>query len=163
MTWISSKCFQLLISCADYNWKSNKQILKLKRMAKLTQEMKEMVATQQCFVGTADADGMPNVAPKRSTRVLSDDTLIFTEGTGGITLANIKNGSKMAVAVVNREIPDGYRFIGKPEFLDKGELYETAAANSAKMGMPKPHGVVLVHISEIHSLKPGPMAGKKIG
>lgn len=131
-------------------------------MAKLTQEMKDMIATQQCFVGTADAGGMPNVAPKRSTRVLSDDTLIFTEGTGGTTLVNIKNGSKVAVAVVNREIPDGYRFIGVPEFLNEGELYEAAAANSARMGMPKPHGVVLVHISEIHSLKPGPMAGKKI-
>jgi len=131
-------------------------------MARLTQEMKDMVATQQCFIGTADASGMPNVAPKRSTRVLSDDTLIFTEGTGGVTLANIKNGSKVAVAVVNREIPDGYRFIGVPEFQDSGELFEAAAEISAKMGRPKPFGVVLVRISEIHTLKPGPMAGKKI-
>jgi len=69
-------------------------------MATLTQEMKEMIATQQCFIGTADADGMPNVAPKRSTRVLTDDSLIFTEGTGGTTYANIKRGSKVAVAVV---------------------------------------------------------------
>ncbi len=131
-------------------------------MAKLTQEMKDMIATQQCFVGTADAEGMPNVAPKRSTRVLSDDALIFTEGTGGTTLSNIKNGSKVAVAVVNREVPDGYRFIGMPELLDSGELYEAAAEFSVKMGRPKPFGVVVVHISEIHSLKPGPMAGKKI-
>ncbi len=131
-------------------------------MAKLTQEMKDMVATQQCFVATSDANGMPNVAPKRSTRVLSDEALIFTEGTGGVTMANIKNGSKVAVAVVNREVVDGYRFIGIPEFQESGELYEMAAANSAKMGMPKPLGVVIVHISEIHSLKPGPTAGKVI-
>ena len=58
-------------------------------MAKLTQEMKEMVATQQCFVATVNANGTPNVAPKRSTRVLSDDSLIFTEGTGGATYTNI--------------------------------------------------------------------------
>jgi predicted pyridoxine 5'-phosphate oxidase superfamily flavin-nucleotide-binding protein len=50
-------------------------------MATLTQEMKDMIATQQCFIGTVNADGTPNVAPKRSTRVLSDDSLIFTEGT----------------------------------------------------------------------------------
>lgn len=36
-------------------------------MAKLTQEMKEMIATQQCFIATVNADGTPNVAPKRST------------------------------------------------------------------------------------------------
>ena len=132
-------------------------------MATLTQEMKEMIATQQCFIGTSDANGMPNVAPKRSTRVLSDDSLIFTEGTGGTTYANIKRGSKVVVAVVNREILDGYRFIGIPSIHDSGELYEQAVAMSAKMGLRKPLAVVVIQINEIHSLKPGPMAGKKIG
>jgi predicted pyridoxine 5'-phosphate oxidase superfamily flavin-nucleotide-binding protein len=125
--------------------------------------MKDMIATRQCFVGTVNADGTPNVAPKRSTRVLSDDSLIFTEGTGGITYANIKRGSKVAVAVVNREILDGYRFIGTPLLHDSEELYEQAVAMSAKMGLPKPLAVVVIQIGEIHSLKPGPMAGKKIG
>ena len=132
-------------------------------MATLTQEMKDMIATQQCFIGTVNAEGTPNVAPKRSTRVLSDDSLIFTEGTGGTTYTNIKGGSKVSVAVVNRDILDGYRFIGTPLLHDSGELYEQAAAMSAKLGMPKPYAVVVIHISEINSLKPGPMAGKKIG
>jgi len=131
-------------------------------MAMLTQAMKDMIATQQCFIGTADAEGMPNVAPKRSTRVLSDDSLIFTEGTGGITYANIKRGSKVAVAVVNREILDGYRFIGKPTMHDSGDLYEQAVAMSVTMGLPKPLAVVTISITEIHSLKPGPGAGKRI-
>lgn len=143
---------------------SNKAInLKFQKMATLTQEMKDMIATQQCFIGTADAEGMPNVAPKRSTRVLSDDSLIFTEGTGGITYSNIKRGSKVAVAVVNREILDGYRFIGNPTLYDSGELFDQTVEISAKMGFPKPLAVVVIQISEIHSLKPGPMAGKKIG
>ena len=131
-------------------------------MATLTQEMKEMIATQQCFVGTVNADGTPNVAPKRSTRVLSDDSLIFTEGTGGATYANIKRGSKVSISIVNREILDGYRFVGNASLQESGELYEQAAAMSAKLGMPKPHAVVIIHIVEIHSLKPGPTAGKKI-
>ena len=132
-------------------------------MSVLTQEMKDMIATQQCFIATSDANGIPNVAPKRSTRVLSDDSLIFTEGTGGTTYANVKRGSAVAVAVVNREILDGYRFIGTPAVYDSGELYEQAAAMSVKMGLPKPMAVVVIKINEIHSLKPGPMAGKKIG
>ena len=131
-------------------------------MATLTQEMKDMIATQQCFVGTVNADGTPNVAPKRSTRVLSDDSLIFTEGTGGATYANVKRGSKVAISIVNREILDGYRFIGTPSLQESGDLYEQAAAMSEKLGMRKPFGVVVIHIDEIHSLKPGPTAGKKI-
>ena len=131
-------------------------------MVKLTQEMKDMIATQQCFVGTVNADGTPNVAPKRSTRVLSDDSLIFTEGTGGATYANVKRGSVVAISTVNREILDGYRFIGNATVQENGELYEQAADMSAKLGMPKPYAVVIIHVEEIHSLKPGPTAGKKI-
>ena len=131
-------------------------------MATLTLEMKEMIATQQCFIGTVNSDGTPNVAPKRSTRVLSDHSLIFTEGTGGTTYANIKRGSKVSVAVVNREILNGFRFLGNAVTQEDGDLYELAAAMSAKIGMPKPLAVVIINITEIHSLKPGPTAGKKI-
>jgi predicted pyridoxine 5'-phosphate oxidase superfamily flavin-nucleotide-binding protein len=131
-------------------------------MAKLNQKMKEMIATQQCFIATVNADGTPNVAPKRSTRVLSDDSLIFTEGTGGATYANIKRGSKVSVAVVNRDIIDGYRFIGDAFLQDNGELFDAAVAASAKSGRPKPFAVAIINISEIHSLKPGPTAGKRI-
>ncbi len=131
-------------------------------MAKLTQEMKDMVASQQCFIGTVNADGTPNVAPKRSTRVLSDESLIFTEGTGGNTYANIKRGSRVSVAVVNREIVDGFRFIGDAKMQDSGELFNSAVEASAKMGRPRPLAVAVINISEIQSLKPGPGAGKKI-
>jgi len=132
-------------------------------MAQLTQEMKEMIGTQQCFLATVSKAGLPNNAPKRSTRVFNDETLMFSEGTGGNTYQNILDGSRVAVAVVNREILDGYRFLGTPKVLTEGEIYEKSAEMSLNAGMPKPKAVILIHIDEIHSLKPGPMAGKKIG
>jgi uncharacterized protein len=142
---------------------SKVKLKKTKIMVTLTEAMKDMIATQQCFIGTVNSDGTPNVAPKRSTRVLSDNSLIFTEGTGGTTYSNIKRGSKVAVSVVNRDVLDGYRFIGTATVEDNGDLYDQAAAISAEMGMPAPFAVVIIKIEEIHSLKPGPMAGKKIG
>ncbi len=132
-------------------------------MSQLTKEMKEMIESQQCFHATVSKDGIPNNAPKRSTRVFNDETLIFTEGTGGQTYQNILDGSIDSVAVVNRDIIDGFRFVGTPEVLTSGDIYEKSAEMSVKAGMPKPVAIVLVHIDEIHSLKPGPMAGKKIG
>lgn len=131
-------------------------------MAQLTQEMKDMVMSQQCFHATVSIDGVPNNAPKRSTRIFDDSTLIFNEGVGGTTYRNILDGSKVAVAVVDREKLDGFRFVGTPEVFTEGELYEQSAEMSVKAGMPKPKAVILVHIEEIYSLKPGPMAGKKI-
>jgi len=131
-------------------------------MPELTQDMKDMIGSQQCFVGTVSKDGVPNVAPKRSTRVLDDSTLIFSEGTGGATYQNILDGSKVSVAVVNREVLDGYRFLCRAEVQSGGELYQQAKELSLKTLGRAPHGVVLLHIEEIHSLKPGPGAGKKI-
>lgn len=131
-------------------------------MAVLTQEMKDMILNNQCYVGTVSKDGVPNVAPKRSTRVFNDETLIFNEGTGGATYQNLLDGSKVVVAVANREVVDGYRFLGRGEVIHDGEVYEQAAVLSEKAGMPRPKAVVLVHIEEIQTLKPGPMAGKKI-
>lgn len=131
-------------------------------MIVLTQDMKDMIASQQCFIGTVDKSGMPNVAPKRSTRVLNDNSLIFNEGTGGATYTNIKSGSKVTVAVVNRDIMDGYRFFGTPEIITEGELYDNAVQMSLKMHLPKPYAVIIIHIEQVHSLKPGPDAGKRI-
>lgn len=131
-------------------------------MIQLTPEMKDMVMNQQCFLATVSKDGMPNSAPKRSTRVFNDSTLIFNEGTGGTTYRNILDGSKVAVAVVNREVMDGYRFMGTPEIITEGDIYEKSAELSQKAGFSRPKAVILIHIEEIHSLKPGPMAGKRI-
>ncbi len=132
-------------------------------MSQLTPEMKEMVMSQQCFHATVSKDGIPNNAPKRSTRVFDDETLIFTEGTGGQTYKNIIDGSTDVVAVVNRDTIEGFRFIGTPEILTSGDIYDQSAEMSLKAGMPKPKAVILIHINEIQSLKPGPLAGKKIG
>jgi predicted pyridoxine 5'-phosphate oxidase superfamily flavin-nucleotide-binding protein len=132
-------------------------------MAKLTQEMKEMIRHQQCFHATVSKEGIPNNAPKRSTRVFDDETLLFSEGTGGTTLKNILDGSLVSVAVVSRETIDGYRFLGTPKVITEGEIFEKSEELSQKAGLPRPKAVVLIHIDEIHSLKPGPMAGKKIG
>lgn len=131
-------------------------------MAKLTQEMKDMIATQQCFHATVSKNGIPNNAPKRSTRVFDDETLIFNEGVGKTTYQNILDGSLDAVAVVNREIMEGYRFVCTPKIITEGDIYEEAAELSLKAGMRKPKAVILLNIDEIHSLNPGPMAGEKI-
>lgn len=127
----------------------------------LTQEMKDMIASFQCFIGTVSTDGIPNVAPKRSTKVLDDETLIFTESTGGVTYNNLLNASKVTIAVVNGDIPDGYRFLGKAELRSEGEQFNKAVAFFQKLNLPKPKAVVLVHIEEIFSLKPT-MPGRRL-
>lgn len=131
-------------------------------MAKLTEEMKQMIAAQQCFVATVREDGAPSVGPKRSTRVYDEETLAFNEGTAKGTFENLKRFPKVAIAVVDREAMDGYRFVGTATLHYDGPAYEQAAAMSAKAGRPAPKAVVTVAVEEIYSLKPGPSAGTRI-
>ncbi len=121
-------------------------------MAKLTQEMKDLVASQQCFIATVNPDGTPNIGPKRSTRVLDDEHLIYSEVTGKQTWGNVKAGSKVAIAVVDREKMKGFRFLGTPEVIDAGELFDQATAAMVKRGLGRPKAVVRVKVDKIFNL-----------
>lgn len=126
-----------------------------------TEEMKEMIASQLAMVATVDNEGNPNIGPKRSMRLLDDQTLIFNENTGGQTQANIEANGKIEVAYVNRDCLRGYRFCGHAEMVDNGPLFEEAKTwVEGKMGVPKAAGVI--HIDAIYSLHSGKEAGKKV-
>ncbi len=122
-------------------------------MAKLSQEMKDLVAAQQCFVATVNPDGSPNIGPKRSTRVLDDEHLAFTETTGNQTWRNVQRGSRVAIAVVDREKMKVYRFAGDADAITAGEVYDQAVAALRARGIMAPvRGVVRIRVDRIYNL-----------
>ncbi len=121
-------------------------------MAKLTQEMKDLVSSQQCFIATVNPDGTPNIGPKRSTRVLDDEHLMYSEVTGKQTWSNVRAGSKVAIAVVDRDKMKGFRFVGSPEIIDTGELFEQSVAAMVKRGLGRPKAVVRIKVDRIFNL-----------
>ncbi|MHB1132213.1 MAG: pyridoxamine 5'-phosphate oxidase family protein [Chloroflexota bacterium] len=122
-------------------------------MAVLTEAMKEMIATFQCFVATVSTDGTPDVGPKRSTRVVDDEHLAFNEVTGKQTLTNILHGSKVAIAVVDREKLQGYRFLGTPEVIIDGPVFDQAVEAMRQRGLMAPlRAVIQVKIEHIYNL-----------
>ncbi len=131
-------------------------------MPALTQPMKEMIANFQCFVATVNPDGTPDVGPKRSTRVLDDEHLAFSEVTGNQTFRNVVGGSKVAIAVVDRETMRGYRFAGTPEVITEGELFDQSQTVLRQRGIMAPlKAVVKVRVERIFNLgMPG--AGEEI-
>ena len=130
-------------------------------MARLTQEMKDMISAQQCFVATVNPDGAPNIGPKRSTRVLDDEHIAYNEVTAKRTWGNVEAGSKVAIACVDREKIKGFRFVGTPEAVTSGPLYQEAAAAMAKAGRRPPKAVIKVRIDMIFNLGT-PGAGDEI-
>ena len=67
-------------------------------MSKLTDAMKEIIEKQLAYVSTVSNEGMPNIGPKRSMRILDENTLIYNENTGKQTMNNILANGKVAVA-----------------------------------------------------------------
>ncbi len=132
-------------------------------MAKLSEEMKEMIGKQQAFVATASRTGAPDIGPKRSTRVLDDEHLVFTEMVGGRTYENLQQNPQLSIAVVDRDQMSGYRFNGKAELLISGPLFDAAVQSAKQRNMPLPKAVVKLKIDEIYNLGMKGGAGKKIG
>jgi predicted pyridoxine 5'-phosphate oxidase superfamily flavin-nucleotide-binding protein len=122
-------------------------------MAKLTQAMKDLIGAQQCFVATVNEDGTPNLGPKRSTRVLDDEHLMFAEATAKRTWANIERGSAVAIAVVDRDAMKGYRFEGSPELITAGPIFDKTQEALRQRGIAAPlRAVVTVKINKIYNL-----------
>lgn len=131
-------------------------------MPALTEHMKSMLSTQLPLVATVTDAAIPNLGPKRSLRMFDENTLIFNENTGGQTLRNIRDGSKVAVAVVDREMLDGYRFLGSAQLHASGDAYDDAVEFAAQRGMARPQYAVLIHLEEIFTLRPGSTAGTRV-
>ncbi|AZV93470.1 pyridoxamine 5'-phosphate oxidase family protein [Kerstersia gyiorum] len=131
-------------------------------MQVLNDAMKAMLAKQLPIQSTVSKDGLPDIGPKRSLRAYDDQTLIYNENTGGQTLRNILDGSKMAIAVIDREALDGYRFVGTPEVFSEGQPFDDAVAFASQNGMKTPKFAVLVHLDAIYTLRSGPDAGKAL-
>ncbi|MGP5931477.1 pyridoxamine 5'-phosphate oxidase family protein [Corynebacterium glyciniphilum] len=130
--------------------------------ATVTGPMKTMLETQLPVLATVSGPATPNIGPKRSLRVYDDHTLIYNENTGGRHLENIEAGSRVAVAVIDREALDGYRFLGHAEVATDGPAWDNCLEFAAANGMKEPKRAVLIHLDTIFSLESGAKAGTVI-
>jgi predicted pyridoxine 5'-phosphate oxidase superfamily flavin-nucleotide-binding protein len=125
-------------------------------MAKLNEEMKALLASQQALIATASPDGMPSIGAKGSTHLLDDEHIAFYELAGGRTWENLQKNPRIAIAVVDRNTMQGYRFVGTAELVTDGELYEGAQKLADMMKMPvPPKAAVKVKVEEIYNLGAG--------
>lgn len=130
-------------------------------MSKLTDAMKEIIEKQLAYVSTVSNEGMPNIGPKRSMRILDENTLIYNENTGKQTMNNILANGKVAVDYADWAKLDGYRFVGKAEVFTEGKYYDEAVEwAKGKMGAPK--AAVIIHIEDVYTLRSGATAGDKL-
>jgi len=118
----------------------------------LTPEIKKIINEQRCFIATVSKQGLPNVVPKGTMRVLNNEELVFAEIFGGTTFQNILDHPEaIMVAVVDRETKKLIRLRGRAEVIKGGELYKkiTKQVEELKRGFPKPKAAIKIKITEV--------------
>src|SRR5580704_17906254 len=105
--------FILLSSAASKALLANNWISVGETMAILTDEMKRVVAELQlCYAATVTPDGKPNLSPKGSITVLSDDELGFADLASPGTIENLRHNPAIELNMVDPFTRRGFRFKG---------------------------------------------------
>lgn len=130
-------------------------------MAKLTEEMKQMLSEQLPFLATADENGMPKVGPKGSLHVLDDSHLAYFEHTFRHAFHNLTVNGRAAVAVADRPAQKGFRFEGQVHIHENDDLAKENIPASLYDRFPR-LAYVVINIESIFKLDNTLEAGTQI-
>lgn len=134
-------------------------------MARIPAEVQEFMKDKMAWVATASPDGVPNLTPKGSVRVLDDEHLVFADLFSRKTRENLQKNSKVAVTVIDEKSRKGYQLKGVAELFDSGPLFDQMAEQlqKAPMQLPPLQYVVKIAVDSVYDQSVGPDAGKRIG
>src|SRR5580704_11340622 len=121
---IYSRFFILLSGAASKPLLRNSWISMGGTMGILTEEMKHVVTELQlCYAATVTPDGKPNLSPKGSITVLSDDELGFADLASPGTIDNLRHNPAIELNVVDPFTRRGFRFKGRAEIVKNPEAH----------------------------------------
>ena len=133
-------------------------------MVTIPKHVQDFLPGKMGWVATASSDGVPNVTPKGSLRLLDGEHLLFADLFSLKTRANLEQNPKVAVTVIEPGSPQGYQIKGTAEMIDSGPLFDqTVQAIKEKMpALPRPKYVVKITVESVFDQSAGPDAGKQI-
>jgi predicted pyridoxine 5'-phosphate oxidase superfamily flavin-nucleotide-binding protein len=133
-------------------------------MISIPKHVQEFFPGKMGWVATATRDGVPNVTPKGTVRVLDDHHVIFADLFSLKTRQNLEENPKVAVTVIDPSTHQGYQIKGTAELISTGRIYEQMAAElkQASATLPAPKYVVKISVESVYDQSVGPDAGKQI-
>ena len=133
-------------------------------MISIPKEVQDFFPGKMGWVATATSDGVPNVTPKGSVRVLDDQHVIFADLFSLKTRENLEKNPSVAVTVIDAATHKGYQIKGKAELVSSGPLYDQMSKQlkASAPSLPAPIYVVKIAVDAVFDQSVGPNAGKKI-
>jgi predicted pyridoxine 5'-phosphate oxidase superfamily flavin-nucleotide-binding protein len=118
-------------------------------MAKLTEEARKIIAEAgPAFIATSSKNGKSHVQVKGSIRVLDDRRIVFVDIDSPRAMANLRDNPQLSTLVFDPDTGRSCRIWGKAEIINKGEIFDSVAAEFEK-GKMKVRHLVLVTVGEV--------------
>ena len=119
--------------------------------------MENIKAMKTVVVATADDTGMPNAVPVASIAIRDPQTILIGDNFFKKTAENAKKPN-CYVVVTSWVGTEGYQVKGTGNYVTEGPDYETIkqAIN------PNAKGCIVMNVTDVYDVAPGPNAGKKI-
>jgi uncharacterized protein len=128
----------------------------------MTDEMMDAVEKDLVFLATASADGVPNVVPIGFARPIDKDTILIADNYMNKTRKNLENNPWISL-VTKDATKCPFQFKGKVEIFESGTHFDTVTEwGQNAMTKLTPKAAILMKVTEIYSIQPGPDAGKRI-
>ena len=131
-------------------------------MVTLTSEIRESLSgTKTVFLATASGKGVPNAVPIGAFKLLDDATLLISDQFFNKTLRNMKENPHAAVTWWGDK--GGFQIKGTLTIHTDDKVFEDDVAWMKEIRPQlKPKSAVVLKITDVFTVKPGPDAGKKI-
>ncbi|OPX65297.1 MULTISPECIES: pyridoxamine 5'-phosphate oxidase family protein [unclassified Methanoregula] len=131
-------------------------------MVNLTNEIRESLAgTRTAFFATSSKNGIPNVVPIGAFKMYDDGTILVSDQFFNKTLANMKENPHAALSWWGDK--GGFQIRGTVTLHTDDEVFlQNVAWMKDLRPQLKPKTAVLLKVTDVYTVKPGPDAGKKI-
>jgi predicted pyridoxine 5'-phosphate oxidase superfamily flavin-nucleotide-binding protein len=120
-------------------------------MKLVSKEIRNFIDRQKLgFVSTCDLDGNPNVSPKGTISVYSENQLVFANIRSPDTITNLKINNKIEISIIDPILRKGFLFKGIGQVFSEGEKFDEIMKLFIKNKVKSPiTSVVLVKILSI--------------
>jgi uncharacterized protein len=135
---------------------------KVKLLVKLTQDVKEsMQGVKTIFLATSSKAGVPNVVPMGAYKVLDDETMLLSDQFMQKSLSNMKENPRVAIAYWGEK--GGFQIKGTVTLHTDDQVFKDDVTWVKGMKPTlNPKTAIVMKITDVYMVKPGPEAGKKI-
>jgi uncharacterized protein len=133
-------------------------------MVSIPKEVQDFLPGKLAWVATASQNGIPNVTPKGTLKLLDENHVAFADLFSLKTRRNLLENNKVAITVVDATTAKGYQIKGSAEVVDSGSLFEKTSQQikESPKGLPPVHHVVKITVEAVFDQSVGPEAGKQI-